>query len=302
MKKVGKFLSDGDTRMLYKTYLGLYDKEDDEAFLRRKFRALLHYDPDLSDPKTFNEKINWLKLHDRNTSYCSLVDKYEVKKIVSEKIGAEYVIPTLGVWDKPEDIDFGSLPDRFVLKCTHDSGSRVICRSKADLNQEKARKTMSRSLNHNYYLLNREWPYKDVRRRIIAEKFIEDSHGRLNDYRFYCFNGEPVFFSIDFVVDSAVRVNFYDMDLNILPFGAAEEPPVFDAGIELPGNLDEMVRIARELSKGHSFLRVDQYNTDGRIYFSELTFFSYGGFMEFYPDRSWDEKIGEKLILPEIRK
>lgn len=299
MKKVGKFLSDTDTRTLYKTYLGFYDKEDDESFLKRKFKALLHYEPDLSSPKTFNEKTNWLKLHDRNPSYCSLVDKYEVKRIVSEKIGSEYIIPTLGVWDSPEDIDFDSLPNRFVLKCTHDSGSRVICGNKSGLDYAKARMTMRKSLKNNYYLLNREWPYKDVRRRIIAEEFIEDKGGRLNDYRFYCFNGEPLFFSIDLIVDSAVRVNFYDMNRQMLPFGAAEEPPVFDLKVEMPENLGDMVENARVLSKGHPFLRVDQYNTDGRIYFSELTFFSYGGFMEFYPDRSWDYAIGEKLILPE---
>ncbi|MBQ3697430.1 MAG: hypothetical protein II883_05875 [Spirochaetales bacterium] len=297
-KKIGRFISDKDFRSLYLAYLGLYDREDDESFLRRKFKALLHYEPDFSSPKTFNEKMNWLKLHDRNPSYVSLVDKYEVKQIVSEIIGPEYVIPNLGIWDNPEAIDFDALPDQFVLKCSHDSGSRVICPDKSKLDFGKARRIMAKSLDNDYYLLNREWPYKDVRRRILAEKYIESKTGELNDYRFYCFNGEPGFFSIDLNVRSDIRVNFYDPDLSILPFGSAEEPPDFNAEVTIPDNIGEMFDIARTLSKGHPFIRVDLYNVEGKIYFSELTFFSYGGFLEFYPDRSWDEKIGACLDLP----
>ena len=299
LKKTWNFLTDRDKRSLYLTYMGLYDKEDDAAFLRRKFKALLHYEPDLENPRTFNEKMNWLKLHDRNPHYTQLVDKYEVKRIIGEKIGPQYVIPELGVWDKPDDIDFSSLPDRFVLKCTHDSGSRVICRDKAALDIGKARKTLGKSLENDYYLLNREWPYKDVRRRIIAEQYIENNHGELNDFRFYCFNGEPRFFSIDFDVPSSHRVNFYDPDLNILPFGAAEEPPDFNADVPIPGNIGDMLEIARVLSKDHPFLRVDMYNIRGRIYFSELTFFTYGGFLEFFPDMSWDGELGGYLTLPD---
>ena len=299
-KKIGRFVSDKDFRSLYLTYLGLYDREDDESFLRRKFKALLHYEPDFSSPKTFNEKMNWLKLHDRNPSYISLVDKYEVKQIVSETIGPEYVIPNLGVWDNPEAIDFDALPGQFVLKCSHDSGSRVICPDKSKLDFAKARRIMAKSLGNDYYLLNREWPYKDVRRRILAEKYIESKTGELNDYRFYCFNGEPRFFSIDLNVRSDIRVNFYDPDLNILPFGSAEEPPDFNAEVTIPDNIGEMFDIAGTLSKGHPFIRVDLYNVEGKIYFSELTFFSYGGFLEFFPDRSWDLKIGDYLELPEL--
>lgn len=297
-RNIRRFVTDKDFRSLYLTYMGLYDNEDDEPFLRRKFKALLHYDPDFTNPKTFNEKVNWLKLHDRNPAYVTLVDKYEVKKIVSEKIGPEYVIPNLGVWDDSSAIDFEALPDQFVLKCSHDSGSRVICTNKAELDIDKARRIMAKSLKNDYYLLNREWPYKDVKRRILAEKYIESKSGELNDYRIYCFNGEPKFFSIDLNVKSSIRVNFYDPDLNILPFGAAEEPPDFNAEVKIPDNIGEMLGIAKKLSKGHPFIRVDLYNVEGKIYFSELTFFSYGGFMEMYPDRSWDLRIGDYLKLP----
>jgi len=299
LNKIHSFLSDKSKRFLYLSYLGFYDRVDDKSFIEKKFRALLGYEPDLDHPVTFNEKINWLKLNYRKTEFTSEVDKYEVKKYVEQKLGSEFIIPNYGVWDRFDDIDFDSLPESFVLKCTHDSGSRVICRNKADLDMKAARTRLEKVLEHDYYKLNREWPYKDVRHRILAEMFL-DNHGKaLNDYRFYCFNGQPKFFSIDLEVNSSCRVNFYDPELKILPFGVAEEPPLFDAEVKMPSNIDRMLEIAKVLSHDHPFLRVDLYNVDGKIYFSELTFFSYGGFMGFCPDRSWDGKIGAYLDLPE---
>lgn len=295
--KFRQFLFDSRKRTLYLSYLGFYDKSDDETFIRKKGKALLGYSLNLQKPETFNEKMNWLKLHDRNPFYVQLVDKYEVKKIIAERLGSDYIIPNLGVWNSVDEIDFSRLPERFVLKCTHDSGSRVICTDKTRLDINKTKASLDEWLRKDYYKLNREWMYGKVKHRIIAEKYIENDGGYLNDFRFYCFNGNPRFFSIDFHLDGKNHMNFYDEKLEILPFGSAEEIPVFDAKVRIPENIGEMFSIARKLSAGHPFIRVDMYNIGGRIYFSELTFFTHGGFFILYPDQSWDRRLGDYLDL-----
>lgn len=297
--KFRQFLFDSRKRTLYLSYLGFYDKSDDETFIRKKGKALLGYSLNLQKPETFNEKMNWLKLHDRNPFYVQLVDKYEVKKIIAERLGSDYIIPNLGVWNSVDEIDFSGLPERFVLKCTHDSGSRVICTDKKRLDINKTKASLDEWLRKDYYKLNREWMYGKVKHRIIAEKYIENDCGYLNDFRFYCFNGNPRFFSIDFHLDGKNHMNFYDEKLEILPFGSAEEIPVFDAKVRIPENIGEMFSIARKLSAGHPFIRVDMYNIGGRIYFSELTFFTHGGFFILYPDQSWDRRLGDYLDLPD---
>ncbi len=297
--KFRQFLFDSRKRTLYLSYLGFYDKSDDETFIRKKGKALLGYSLNLQKPETFNEKMNWLKLHDRNPFYVQLVDKYEVKKIIAERLGSDYIIPNLGVWNSVDEIDFSRLPERFVLKCTHDSGSRVICTDKTRLDINKTKASLDEWLRKDYYKLNREWMYGKVKHRIIAEKYIENDGGYLNDFRFYCFNGNPRFFSIDFHLDGKNHMNFYDEKLEILPFGSAEEIPVFDAKVRIPENIGEMFSIARKLSAGHPFIRVDMYNIGGRIYFSELTFFTHGGFFILYPDQSWDRRLGDYLDLPD---
>ena len=297
--KFRQFLFDSRKRTLYLSYLGFYDKSDDETFIRKKGKALLGYSLNLQKPETFNEKMNWLKLHDRNPFYVQLVDKYEVKKIIAERLGSDYIIPNLGVWNSVNEIDFSRLPERFVLKCTHDSGSRVICTDKTRLDINKTKASLDEWLRKDYYKLNREWMYGKVKHRIIAEKYIENDGGYLNDFRFYCFNGNPRFFSIDFHLDGKNHMNFYDEKLEILPFGSAEEIPVFDAKVRIPENIGEMFSIARKLSAGHPFIRVDMYNIGGRIYFSELTFFTHGGFFILYPDQSWDRRLGDYLDLPD---
>lgn len=297
--KFRQFLFDSRKRTLYLSYLGFYDKSDDETFIRKKGKALLGYSLNLQKPETFNEKMNWLKLHDRNPFYVQLVDKYEVKKIIAERLGSDYIIPNLGVWNSVDEIDFSGLPERFVLKCTHDSGSRVICTDKTRLDINKTKASLDEWLRKDYYKLNREWMYGKVKHRIIAEKYIENDGGYLNDFRFYCFNGNPRFFSIDFHLDGKNHMNFYDEKLEILPFGSAEEIPVFDAKVRIPENIGEMFSIARKLSAGHPFIRVDMYNIGGRIYFSELTFFTHGGFFILYPDQSWDRRLGDYLDLPD---
>ena len=297
LHKLSQFLFNSRKRTLYLSYLGVYDKLDDASFIRKKGKALLGYSLNLEEPRTFNEKMNWLKLHDRNPAYVPLVDKFEVKKIISKRLGSEYIIQNLGVWDSVDEIDFSKLPERFVLKCTHDSGSRVICTDKSKLDINKTKASLNEWLKKDYSRLNREWMYGEVQHRIIAEKYIENDGGYLNDFRFYCFNGEPKFFSIDFHMDGKNHMNFYDEALKVLPFGSAEEIPVFDANVRIPENIGDMFAIARKLSAGHPFIRVDMYNIGGKIYFSELTFFTHGGFFIIYPDQSWDLKIGDYLAI-----
>ena len=215
LSKIKQFLTDKNKRTLYLSYLGFYDRLDDESFIKLKFKAILGYSPDLENPRSFNEKMNWLKLHDRNPEYVRLVDKYEVKKIISDRLGKEYIIPNLGVWDRPEDIDFSQLPDRFVLKCTHDSGSKVICTDKSKLDLNKTRVSLARWMKKDYSRLNREWIYGQVRHRIIAETYIENDEGYLNDFRFYCFNNFIfiilIFFIIFIIFIFIIKNNFYFM-------------------------------------------------------------------------------------------
>ena len=227
LSKIKQFRTDSSKRTLYLSYLGFYDKLDDESFIKLKFKAILGYSPDLENPRSFNEKMNWLKLHDRNPEYVRLVDKYEVKRIIAERLGKEYIIPNLGVWDNPEDIDFSQLPNRFVLKCTHDSGSKEIFTDKSELNYGKVRNSLRKCQKNDYYKLNREWIYKDLKHRIIAEEYIENECGYLNDFRFYCFNGNPEFLSIDFREGDKHLTYFYDSSFESSPFRFGKGPSGF---------------------------------------------------------------------------
>ncbi len=258
---------------------------------------------DLKDPKTFNEKLQWLKLYDRNPEYTKMVDKYEVKKYVADIIGEEYIIPTLGVWDKFEDIDFAALPDQFVLKCTHDSGGLVICRDKSKLDIEEAKKKITSSLKTNYYYQGREWQYKRVKPCIIAEKYMVDESGyELKDYKFFAFDGKSraMFIASDRnTPGEETKFDFYDMDFNLLPFTNGH--PNSGKSIQKPETFDKMRELSEKLSKGIPQLRVDFYDVNGHIYFGELTFYHWGGMMPFDPEE-WDHKFGEWIKLPEKRK
>ena len=269
----------------------------DKLFIQLKFFKNFHRLPNLKNPKTFNEKLQWLKLYDRNPYYTKLVDKYEVKKIVADIIGEEYIIPTLGVWDKAEDIDFDSLPNQFVLKATHDSGRVIICKDKNKLDKEWAKKEMSKSLERNFYALTREWPYKDVPRRIIAEAFIEDPSGDLKDYKFFCFNGNVEFFKIDFDRFVKHKANYYNLKWEIQDFEETVCPSDKTEKHSQPQNFKKMVEFAKKLSQGLFFSRIDFYNTNGNIYFGEITFFPNSGMGQFNPKEA-DIKLGEMIKLP----
>ena len=269
---------------------------DDRSYIKVDYFLKMRRFPNLEHPKTFNEKLQWLKLNDKHEEYAKLVDKYEVKKYVGDIIGEEMIIPTLGVWDRFEDIEFEKLPQQFVLKTTHDSGGVVVVKDKNRLDLKVAKKKLEKSLRHNYYYDHREYPYKNVKPRIIAEKFMVDESGtELKDYKFFCFHGEVklLFVATDRPFDT--HLDFFDVDFNHLPFKRGHSCTKKE--IKKPANFEEMKRLASILSKGIPFVRVDLYNINGRIYFGELTFFPAAGVVPFEP-AEWDEKIGSWLKLP----
>ena len=273
-----------------------------KLWLTWRFKQRLGYKMDWKNPKTFNQKLQWLKVYDRNPEYTKMVDKYEAKKYVAERIGEEYIIPTLGVWDRFDDIDFDSLPDQFVLKCTHDSGGLVICRDKNALDKAAAKKKIEYSLAQNYYSTSKEWPYKNVKPRIIAEKYMEDSKtAELRDYKFFAFDGKAkaMFIASERYGAEETKFDFYDMDFNHLDLRNGH--PNSSAKIEKPECFDQMRELAEKLSKGIPQLRVDFYEVDGKIYFGELTFAHWSGMTPFEP-QEWDKTFGDWIQLPSKRK
>ena len=270
----------------------------DRAYIQLYYVSRFRRFADLKHPKTFNEKLNWLKLHDHNPLYPTLVDKYEVKQYVAEKIGSEYVIPTLGVWEHFDDIDFDSLPDQFVLKCTHDSEGVVIVRDKEKLDKTAAKQKIEAALRVNFYYIGREWPYKSVRPRIIAEQLLVDPSGdELKDYKLMCFNAEVKCTFVCSNRDSTggLCINTYDRQWQPMPFG--RENPRNPVETEKPVCYEKMVELAQTLSRNISFARVDFYEVDGRPFFGELTFYPGSGMKRFVPE-SWDDTLGQWLRLP----
>lgn len=272
-------------------------KLKDKTYLKLQYKNRMGKELSLEKPQTFNEKLQWLKLYDRNPEYTKMVDKYEAKKYVAYIIGEEYIIPTLGVYDRFEDINFEILPNQFVIKCTHDSGGLIICKDKTKLGIGEARKKINKSLKKNYYYSGREWPYKNVKHRIIVEKYMKEENEELKDYKFFCFNGKVKFFKIDFDRFINHRANYYDINGKILPFGEEICPPDFTRDIYLPKNLKKMINLAERLSKNIKFLRVDFYEINNKIYFGELTFYPAAGFGRFIPDE-YDKILGDMLKLP----
>lgn len=294
-----KYLKDEDYRIIKNASLGFYNKLSDEEYLSRLFSARMGYKLNLNEPRTYSEKLQWLKLYDRRDIYTTMVDKYEVKKYVANIIGSEYVIPTIGVWDSFDDIIFDELPDQFVLKCTHDSGGLIICKDKRNLDMKAARKKINACLRSDYYLSGREWPYKNVKPRIIAEKYMADSNDELNDYKFFAFDGvvRALFIATERQKEKTdVKFDFFDDNFNHLPFKQGHENALICP--EKPVCFELMKELASELSKGFPQLRVDLYEVDGHVYFGELTLFHHGGWTKFSPE-IWDQTFGDWITLPE---
>lgn len=273
----------------------------DYIFLQIKYRYKFNKKLDLKKPQTFNEKLQWLKLYDRNPEYTKMVDKYEAKKYVANIIGEEYIIPTLGVYNKFEDINFATLPNQFVIKCTHDSGGLIICKDKTKLNIKEARKKINKSLKRNYFYTGREWPYKNVKPRIIAEQYMVDESGtELKDYKIFNFNGIPQFIQVDFNRFKGHQRKLYSTDWKELDFNLVYSINK-NVKISKPEKLKEILKLAKKLSINHSFIRTDFYVINDKIYFGELTFFPEAGFGKFIPEE-WDEKLGNILELPKEKK
>lgn len=270
----------------------------DDKYLKYRYRIQLGKKLDLDNPKTFNEKMQWLKLHDRNPKYIKMVDKYEAKKYVSEIIGDEYIIPTIGIYDSFDEIDFNNLPNKFVMKCTHDSGCIIICKDKKKLDIEQAKQKFNKGLKRNYYFGGREWPYKELKPRIIIEEYMNDGiNEQLNDYKLMCFNGKV---ESCFVCSErnnkkdGLAVTFFDKKWNKMPFKRHYRNS--NKEIKKPINYNKMIELAEILSNGIPFLRVDFYEIKGKIYFGELTFYPGSGFEEFSPEE-WDYKLGEMIDI-----
>lgn len=269
----------------------------DKTFIKIRYKKCFGKQLNLEDPQTFNEKLQWLKLYNRKDIFTKMVDKNEAKAYVSSVIGDRYIIPTIGIYNDFEEIDFNKLPNQFVIKCTHDSGGLVIVSDKNKLDIKKARKKINKSLRKNYYYSGREWPYKNIKPKIIVEKYMHDNlTDDLRDYKFFCFNGNCKFFKIDFNRATNHQANYYDIEGNILPFGEILCPPDFLKHLSLPTNLDKMIKLSEKLSKNIPFLRVDFYEINGYIFFGELTFYPASGFGKFIP-QEWDEKLGKLITL-----
>ncbi len=271
----------------------------DDLYLRIVYKKIFNRELDLKNPKTFNEKLQWLKLYDRNPQYTEMVDKYQVKKYIADLIGEEYIIPTLGVYDKFDDIDFEKLPNQFVLKCTHDSGSTIVCRDKDNFDYKQTKKKINKLLKKNFFYGGREWPYKNVKPRIIVEKFMQNGEEKeLKDYKFYCFSGIPKFLYVSEGLENheTARISFFDMNFNFEDFSRTDYKKM-DKKPDKPVNFEKMKELAAKLSKGIPFVRIDLYEINGQLYFSEFTFSPCSGFMLFNPEE-YDEIVGNLLVLP----
>lgn len=274
----------------------------DEVYLQLLFRFRLGYRLNLKHPKSYNEKLNWMKLYDRRDEYVTMVDKFAVKDYVASIIGKEYIIPTIGVWNSPEDIDWDSLPDKFVLKTTHGGGSNgvIICHDRASLDKTSVINKLNHSLSYDMFSLFREWPYKKVIRRIIAEQLIEnpqDEETGLTDYKFFCFNGKVKALFVATERQKAgtdVKFDFFDEEYNHLPFTQGHDnAKVIPAK---PKSFEIMKEVAEKLSRGYPQMRVDLYEVDSKVYFGEITLFHFGGMTPFVP-REWDYFFGDWLQL-----
>ena len=272
---------------------------DDEKYIVRKYKRIFHTAPNLVSPQNFNEKNNWRKLHDHRNIYTSMVDKYKLKEIVCEKCGKGYTFPLIGVWDKPQDIDFSTLPDQFVLKVNH-AGGVIVCRSKTSFNIQEAVADLMREQMRDYFPMSREWPYKNVERKIICEQYMGEN---LTDYKNYCFNGKMLYSFVwknesraDGRKPEAFFCGAYDREWK--KTGIDIDYPSRTDVIDKPDCYDEMVVIAEKMSAGIPFVRVDCYIINNHVYVGEMTFFPWGGFQKF-KDEYWNDYLGQLEKLPQ---
>ncbi len=273
----------------------------DKLALKIQYKNRFLKNLDLENPKSFNEKLQWLKLYNRRLEYSTMVDKNAVKKYVASIIGEEYIIPTYGVWDNFDDINFDTLPNQFVLKCTHGSGDVVICKDKSQFDKKNARLKLNKSLKTNYYKISREWPYKNVKPQIIAEKLIGNGKDSLPDYKFMCFNGDVkcIFVCYGRFSKTGTHATLFDRGWNALPFELGYHN--IENDVPKPQNYEKMITLSEKLSKNIPYVRVDFYEVDNQIYFGELTFFHGSGFEEITPIE-WDYTLGSWIDLNTVQE
>ncbi len=304
-RKIVKYVTDKNYRFLVNVKLGRYDRMPDEEFLKLRFFMTYGRELDLDNPQTLAEKLQWLKLYNRKDEYTLMADKYAVRQIVADKIGEDKLIPLLGVWDDPDEIDFDALPNEFVLKCNHNSGlGMCICRDKSALDVKAVKRGLKKGLKEDYYLRGREWPYKNVPRKIIAERYMTDAPDKdcFTDYKFFCFDGRAdcVMVCVDRNIGKT-RYYFFDEKWNLKPYNyfGLNAPEGFT--LPKPDGIDEMFAIAAKLSEGLPFARIDLYNSCGKIYFGEITFYPDSGFdKDILP--SADEVFGKMIDLSGVKK
>ncbi len=302
MERISKIF-DSKKRFEYLSHHGFCNWMNDEKFLRKEYNLNFGKELNLDSPETFNEKLQWLKLYDRKDIYTTMVDKYEVKKYVANIIGEEYIIPTFGVYDNFDYIDFDKLPNQFVIKCTHDSGGLVIVKDKSKMDKKAVRKKINKFLRRKYYYIHREWPYKNVRPRIIVEKYMEDGKYKImRDYKFFCFDGKPelLYLSEGLEDHATAGISFYDMDMKLTDCERKDYRPIAYIP-EKPKNFEKMKEFSAVLSRGIPHLRVDWYEINGKLYFGELTFSTCGGMVPF-EDEKWDKKLGDMINLDLVKK
>lgn len=280
--KLKNYICNKDYRFLVNAELGFYNRWEDDRYLKRMFKAIMGRELNLQDPQTFNEKIQWLKLYNRRPEYTVMADKYLAREYIREKLGEEYLIPLVGAWDSPDEIDFDALPEKFVLKCNHNSGvGMYICKDKSKMDINKVKKALRKGLAQDYYLAKREWPYKDVPRKIICEQYMTDGpdSSDFTDYKFFCFDGR-----VDCVMlclersSGDTKFYFFDKNWELKRYNLRGQAAPEGFTLPKPTCMDEMFRIAEQLSVGMPFVRVDLYQSGEQVYFGELTFFPDSGF------------------------
>lgn len=269
-----------------------------KIYLEIMFHHHFHRFFSFKHPKTMNEKVQWLKVYNKRSEYTKIVDKLAVKEYVTERIGSKYIIPTLGVWDDANDIDYDSLPDQFVLKCNHDSHCVFICNDKKNFDFNSAKDALNRRLKYNEYWYGREWPYKNVKRKIMAEKLLTSSNGDLPDYKILCFNGIPENIMVcTGRQNGELRYYYFNRQWEFLKLQKVDKDLPDDFTLPKPEHLEEMFEVAEKLSKGFPFIRIDLYDTEGQVWFGEMTFYPSAGFDTDYTDEI-DLELGKKMKVP----
>ncbi len=298
IKKVKRYVTDPIFRFNVNSMIGLYNKLSDEKYLKKQFMLNTGQKLDLTNPIGFNAKMQWLKLYNRQDIYTTMVDKYSVKSYLTPIIGKEHIAGLLGAWTDPDDIEFAKLPDKFVLKTTHGCGGMFICRDKKKLDFLSVKKQLKKALKRNYYNSCREWPYKNVKPRIIAEEYLQDGDSKiLNVYKVFCFSGVP--YLIQTIQNDKTRdetIDYFDTKWNLLKL--KQNFPNSKVPLKRPKTLDEILELSKACSRDIPFVRTDWYEVNGNVIFSEFTFFSDAGLAKFYPSK-WDIVLGNMINLPD---